>query len=81
MVTGTDLETLKQALVGAVGPERKLPLLIKADAKAEHRAVMRVLDAAGQLGLSQIAFAAARSDTADNRPSVERTDSGSEASR
>jgi len=61
MVTGTDLETLKQALVGAVGAERGRPVLIKADAKAEHQAVMRVLDAAGQLGLSQVAFAASQS--------------------
>ncbi|MCF7978822.1 MAG: biopolymer transporter ExbD [Chromatiaceae bacterium] len=61
MVNGTDLETLKQALIGAVGAERELPVLIKADAKAEHQAVMQVLDAAGQLGLSQVAFAASQS--------------------
>lgn len=60
MVTATDLETLKQALIGVVGAERELPVLIKADAKAEHQAVMRVLDAAGQLGLSQVAFAASQ---------------------
>ncbi|WP_462321814.1 ExbD/TolR family protein [Halochromatium sp.] len=60
LLTATDLETLKQALIGAVGPERERPVLIKADAKAEHQAVMQVLDAAGQLGLSQIAFAASQ---------------------
>jgi biopolymer transport protein ExbD len=65
MVNGTDLETLKQALIGAVGAERELPVLIKADAKAEHQAVMQVLDAAGQLGLSQVAFAAGQKRDAD----------------
>lgn len=64
MVTDTDLKTLKQALVGAVGVERELPVLIKAHAKAEHQAVMRVLDAAGQLGLSQVAFAASQRQAA-----------------
>ncbi len=62
-VATTDLDTLKQALVGAVGTNRELPVLIKADAKAEHQAVMRVLDAAGQLGLSQVAFAASQHQT------------------
>ncbi|MEA3638857.1 MAG: biopolymer transporter ExbD [Lamprobacter sp.] len=69
-VNGTDLETLKQALVGAVGAERGVPVLIKADAKAEHQAVMRVLDAAGQLGLSQVAFAASQTQAMRSVPSL-----------
>jgi len=58
VVTSSDLDTLKQALVGVVGADRELPVLIKADAQAQHQAVMRVLDAAGQLGLTQVAFGA-----------------------
>lgn len=58
LVSISDLETLKQALVGVVGAERDLPVLIKADAEAQHQAVLTVLDAAGQLGLTQVAFAA-----------------------
>jgi biopolymer transport protein ExbD len=81
MVAGTDLETLKQAVLGVVGPERELPVLIKADAKSEHRAVMKVLDAAGQLGLNQVAFAAARTDTGVTVPPAKREDTESEASR
>jgi len=57
-VMNAEIETLKQALVEAVGVERERPLLIKADARVAHEVVMRVLDAAGQLGLTQIAFAA-----------------------
>jgi biopolymer transport protein ExbD len=61
-VIGDDIETLKKALVGAVGPRRDLPVLIKADAATPHQAVMRALDAASQLGLTRVAFAASRAD-------------------
>jgi biopolymer transport protein ExbD len=61
-VIGDDIESLKQALVGAVGPRRDLPVLIKADAATPHQAVMRALDAASQLGLTRVAFAASRAD-------------------
>jgi len=61
-VLGDDIESLKQALVGAVGPRRDLPVLIKADAATPHQAVMRALDAASQLGLTRVAFAASRAD-------------------
>jgi biopolymer transport protein ExbD len=63
-VNGRDLETLTQALRSALGTEDSRPVLIKADAQAEHQAVMRVLDAARQLGLSQIAFATRQTPTA-----------------
>ena len=64
-VVSTGIETLKQALVGAVGPRRDLPVLIKADAATPHQAVMRALDAASQLGLTRIAFAASRPAAAE----------------
>jgi len=37
-VLGKRIDTLKQALVGAVGPQRDLPVLIKADAQTPHQA-------------------------------------------
>jgi biopolymer transport protein ExbD len=55
-------ETLEQALVGAAGPRRDLPVLIKADAQTPHQAVMTAMDVAGRLGLTRIAFAASRPD-------------------
>jgi biopolymer transport protein ExbD len=61
-VIGDDIESMKQALIGAVGPRRDLPVLIKADAATPHQAVMRALDAASQLGLTRVAFAASRPD-------------------
>jgi len=55
-------KTLRQALVGVVAARRDLPLLIKADANTPHQAVMTALDAASQLGMTRIAFAANRDD-------------------
>ena len=49
-------------MVGAVGPRRDLPVLIKADANTPHQAVMTALDAASQLGMTRVAFAASRID-------------------
>jgi biopolymer transport protein ExbD len=37
-------------------------VLIKADAKTSHQAVMTVLDALGQLGMHRVAFAASREE-------------------
>ena len=62
-VLDTSAKTLRQALVGAVGSRPELPLLIKADAKTPHQAVMTALDAASQLGMTRIAFAASRGDS------------------
>jgi biopolymer transport protein ExbD len=61
-VLNQNAKTLRQALVGALGERRDLPLLIKADANTPHQAVMTALDAAGQLGITRIAFAASRDD-------------------
>ena len=61
-VLDTRAGTLRQAMVGAVGPRRDLPVLIKADATTPHQAVMTALDAASQLGMTRVAFAASRID-------------------
>lgn len=49
---------LRRALLAAVGDERDRPLLIKADARTPHQAVMTAMEVAGQLGLVRIQFAA-----------------------
>jgi biopolymer transport protein ExbD len=54
--------TLRDALRAAAGARHDLPVLIKADAKTPHQAVMTALDAAAQLGLTHIAFAASRGE-------------------
>jgi biopolymer transport protein ExbD len=58
MVVDRKAETLKKAIVGAVGAERELPVVIKADARTPHQAVMTAMDVASQLGLTRFAFAA-----------------------
>jgi len=65
-VLGTDVGTLRRALKEATaGPEAAdRPVLIRADAKTPHQAVMTALDALGQLGIKRVAFAASRTDQA-----------------
>ncbi len=53
-------QTLKRALQQAV-PDPARPLLIQADKNATHQAVLRVLDVAAQLGITQLSFAAEQS--------------------
>lgn len=60
MVADRSVDTLKKALARAAGEEREIPVLIKADARTPHQAVMTAMDAASQLGLLRLAFAATR---------------------
>lgn len=62
MVVDRKLKTLKKAIAGAAGEDREIPVVIKADAKTPHQAVMTAMDAASQLGLLRFAFAATRPD-------------------
>lgn len=57
-VINTQLATLKKALSDAVGDNRGRAVVISADGKTPHQAVITALDAAGQLGLTRITFAA-----------------------
>jgi biopolymer transport protein ExbD len=52
--------TLVRAINGALGERKGVGVLIQADAKNPHQAVMTVLDAAAELGLVKVAFAAMR---------------------
>lgn len=54
------VESLKRAMEAVLGDSRHLPVLIRADASTPHQAVMTAMDAARQLGLLQITFAATR---------------------
>lgn len=53
----TSAETLRAALAKAVGREKEPLVVIQADAKTPHEAVVRVMDVARRLGLSQLTFA------------------------
>lgn len=56
-VTRGDIETIKAALSEASGGDNSLPLTIMADANTPHQAVVRAMDAAGQLGFAQLSLA------------------------
>jgi biopolymer transport protein ExbD len=57
-VVNTQLETLIRALGKAAGDKKDLPVLISADARTPHQAVMTAMDAASRSGLLHITFAA-----------------------
>ena len=57
-VVNTEVETLKQAIRKAAMQESDLPVIINADAQTPHQAVIKVMDAASQLGYLRMTFAA-----------------------
>jgi len=59
-VINTEIDTLKQAISKAIGDKRDLPVIINADGRTPHQAVMTAMDAASQLGLLRMTFSAHR---------------------
>ncbi len=55
-------DTLKRALGSFKSEQQKLLLIIRADRKAPHEAVIKVMDVAQELGLSNITFATKQLD-------------------
>ena len=55
----TDVESLKATLREVAGDDRDRPVLLRADARTPHQAVVTALDALGQLGFRRIAIATA----------------------
>jgi len=52
----TQLNTLKRGLQKLLGDRDSAPVIITADAKTPHEAVVRAMDAAGQLGLVNLSI-------------------------
>jgi biopolymer transport protein ExbD len=59
-VVNTELKTLKGAISKVVGEREGMPVIIRADAKTPHQAVVTALDATSQLGLTRISLATTR---------------------
>ncbi|BAO44489.1 ExbD/TolR family protein [Thiolapillus brandeum] len=53
-----DLATLKRALGKAAVDNKEIPIIVTSDKQAPFQAVMTVMDAAGQLGLTRLSFLA-----------------------
>ena len=58
-VLRTDIDALKQALAAAGGSDRNRLVLLRADARTQHQAVVTAYDALGQLGFRHILIATA----------------------
>ena len=56
-LVNAQLETIRTALSEALVGLNEPPVIISADANASHQSVVRVMDAARQLGLVKITFA------------------------
>lgn len=56
------VKTLKAAFVQAVGDRRDLPLILRADRETPHHFVVAAMDAAAQLGFSNLSIATDRPD-------------------
>lgn len=56
-LVNTQLATLKQAIGKAAGEAEEPPIIVSADAKTPHQAVIVVMDAVQQLGFSRMSFA------------------------
>lgn len=55
--------TLKAALQRAAGPNRDLPVLLRADARTPHQAVITALDVLAQLGFNRVSIATVQPQT------------------
>ena len=55
----TDVESLKRTITEVAGSDRKRTVLLRADARTPHQAVVTALDALGQLGFRQISIGTA----------------------
>ncbi|MFA5626812.1 MAG: biopolymer transporter ExbD [Thiohalomonadaceae bacterium] len=56
-VINTQLATLKHAIARAAGDEQKPQVILSADRRTPHEAVIKAMDAARQLGFYQLTFA------------------------
>jgi biopolymer transport protein ExbD len=55
-------DTLKRGITHELGERKTAPLVITADARAPHGAVVRAMDAAGQMGLVNISITTRQAD-------------------
>ena len=60
-VINEELPTLRRALDKARGDQKEPQVIIRADARTPHQAVVRAMDAASQLGLVRISLATSQS--------------------
>ena len=55
----TDVESLKRTIIEVAGEDRQRPVLLRADARTPHQAVVTAMEALGQLGFRHVSIATA----------------------
>lgn len=55
-LVNTQIKTLKMALLKIAGDDKKIAIVLRADAKTPHQAVVRAMDAAAQVGLTRLSI-------------------------
>lgn len=55
-LVNTQLKTLKLALLKISGNNKDIPIVLRADAKTPHQAVVTAMDAASQVGLTRLSI-------------------------
>jgi biopolymer transport protein ExbD len=55
----TDVEAIKATILEVAGDDRDRPVLLRADARTPHQAVVTAMDALGQLGFRRVSIATA----------------------
>ena len=58
-VLRTDIDSLRSVIGEVAGDDRERPVLLRADARTPHQAVVTALDAVGQLGFTHVSIATA----------------------
>jgi biopolymer transport protein ExbD len=56
-VVKTDVGSLKQAIAQAAGSDRSQSVILRADGRTPHQAVITAMDALGQLGFAKLSIA------------------------
>lgn len=56
-VLKTDVGSLKEAIVRVAGADRSQSVILRADGRTPHQAVVTAMDALGQLGFAKLAIA------------------------
>jgi biopolymer transport protein ExbD len=56
-VLNPGIETLKEAITRVTGDDRTRAVILRADAKTQHQAVITAMDALGQLGFERLSLA------------------------
>lgn len=62
-LVNTQAKTLRRALNELAGDDREMPLVITADAKTPHQAVVTAMNVSGQLGFSKLSITTQEPDT------------------